>query len=83
MAKKMSRAGSTDDERPERTVNVSAAEIARRAYELFEARGGRDGHDLDDWLRAEAELRDGPQAPQRANEQHRSNRRSSRSGQAN
>jgi len=32
-------------------------EIARRAYELFEARGRLDGFHLEDWLRAEAELR--------------------------
>src|SRR5437660_10447033 len=30
--------------------------IARRAYELFEARGFAHGHDLEDWLHAEAEL---------------------------
>lgn len=30
--------------------------IARRAYELFEARGGEHGHDWEDWLRAESEL---------------------------
>jgi HSP20 family molecular chaperone IbpA len=30
--------------------------IARRAHELFEARGQEHGHDLDDWLRAESEL---------------------------
>jgi hypothetical protein len=31
-------------------------EIARRAYEIFVARGGKNGHELDDWLQAEAEL---------------------------
>jgi Protein of unknown function (DUF2934) len=31
-------------------------EIRRRAYELYEERGRQDGHDLDDWLRAEAEI---------------------------
>jgi len=31
-------------------------QIARRAYELYEARGREDGHDVDDWLRAEAEI---------------------------
>lgn len=31
-------------------------EIRRRAYELFEIRGREDGHELDDWLRAEKEL---------------------------
>ena len=32
-------------------------DIARRAYELYQERGGNEGQDLDDWLRAEAELR--------------------------
>jgi hypothetical protein len=31
--------------------------VAERAYEIFLARGGTDGHDVEDWLRAEAELR--------------------------
>ena len=31
-------------------------EIARRAYELFEARGCEHGHDWEDWFRAESEL---------------------------
>ncbi|MGA2978979.1 MAG: DUF2934 domain-containing protein [Terriglobales bacterium] len=30
--------------------------IARRAYELFEARSCEHGHDLEDWFRAESEL---------------------------
>ncbi len=30
--------------------------IARRAYELFEARGFAHGHDHEDWLRAESEV---------------------------
>ena len=30
-------------------------EIRHRAYELYEQRGREDGHDLDDWLRAEGE----------------------------
>ena len=30
--------------------------ICRRAYELFEQRGRKHGHDLDDWLKAEAEI---------------------------
>jgi hypothetical protein len=32
-------------------------EIQRRAYELYVQRGQADGYDLDDWLRAETELR--------------------------
>ena len=31
--------------------------IAYRAYELYEARGCEHGHDLEDWFRAESELR--------------------------
>ena len=38
-------------------VDVTDADIARRAYDLFEQRGSRDGHDVDDWLEAERELR--------------------------
>jgi len=28
-------------------------EIARLAFQLYESRGRQDGHDLEDWLRAE------------------------------
>ena len=31
-------------------------EIARRAYDIFLARGGAHGHDLEDWLEAESAL---------------------------
>ena len=31
-------------------------QIRLRAYELYEARGREDGHELDDWLRAEEEI---------------------------
>ena len=31
--------------------------IRQRAYQLFEARGRRQGHDLDDWLQAEREIK--------------------------
>jgi DUF2934 family protein len=33
-------------------------QIRLRAYELYEARGRKDGHELDDWLRAKDEIRD-------------------------
>jgi succinate dehydrogenase flavin-adding protein (antitoxin of CptAB toxin-antitoxin module) len=39
-------------------MDVRDNDIARRAYELYEQRGGVHGHDLDDWLQAERELRD-------------------------
>jgi hypothetical protein len=31
-------------------------QIRARAYELFEQRGGEPGHDMEDWLQAEAEV---------------------------
>jgi hypothetical protein len=30
-------------------------QIRQRAYELFEKRGREHGHDVEDWLKAEAE----------------------------
>ena len=33
--------------------------IALRAYQRYEERGREDGHDMDDWLAAEQELRGG------------------------
>ena len=32
-------------------------EIAHRAHEIFRERGAEHGHDVDDWLQAEQELR--------------------------
>ena len=31
-------------------------EIRRRAYQIYEKRGQEDGRDVEDWLRAEAEI---------------------------
>ena len=31
-------------------------QIERRAYELYLERGGEDGHDVEDWLAAQAEI---------------------------
>ena len=31
-------------------------DIRARAYELYEARGRENGHDLEDWFRAEEEI---------------------------
>jgi DUF2934 family protein len=33
------------------------ADVANRAYDLYLARGSNHGHDIDDWLQAERELR--------------------------
>jgi len=34
-----------------------SAEIQRRAYEVYIQRGQEDGYALDDWLKADSELR--------------------------
>jgi len=31
-------------------------QIRRRAHELYEQRGGDEGHEVDDWLQAESEV---------------------------
>lgn len=36
---------------------VSHEEVARLAHRLWAERGGQHGHDMDDWFRAEQELR--------------------------
>jgi len=38
-------------------ASIAMADVARRAYDLYLERGREPGHDLDDWLRAERELR--------------------------
>jgi len=65
---KSQRAQESKSKRPGARLGLSAPEdlqpkvqklqlaIARRAHELFEARGREHGHDLDDWLRAKSEL---------------------------
>lgn len=35
------------------------ARIAAVAYDLYEQRGRQDGHDVDDWLKAEMRVLDG------------------------
>ena len=40
----------------ESAANVTAQDIAGRAHDLYRARGGEHGPDLDDWLQAECEL---------------------------
>lgn len=54
------RAETTADRQMEQSTAaamVNPDDVARRAYELYEARGAEPGRDLDDWLRAEEELR--------------------------
>jgi hypothetical protein len=40
-------------------TNITESDIARRAYDLYLARGCTPGHQLEDWLQAERELREG------------------------
>ena len=37
-------------------VESRMSKIARRAHEIYEARGGTDGRALEDWLQAEREV---------------------------
>ncbi len=39
-------------------TRIPPHDIAQRADELYKQRSGEHGHDLDDWLQAERELRD-------------------------
>jgi hypothetical protein len=44
---------------PPRTIpdpTMLEEQIRLRAYQLYDARGREDGHDLDDWLQAEADF---------------------------
>ncbi len=43
-------------EMPLRHDTPEEHEIRLRAYELYEQRGRENGHDVDDWVQAEAEL---------------------------
>ncbi len=57
-------ASSTADDRGRVTAALEGSrqggatreQIARRAYEIFVARGGTHGYDIEDWLQAEREL---------------------------
>lgn len=45
-----------EQERSPNGNHPERAEVARRAYELYQARGGASGHELEDWLQAEREF---------------------------
>ena len=64
MAKSTRRTRTDDETTPTHDIRnasrltiVTNSDIARRAYEFYEQRGGEHGRDLDDWLLAENELR--------------------------
>ena len=50
LTKKLSSTATNDPQQLEHQIRL-------RAYELYEARGRKDGHALDDWLRAKEEIR--------------------------
>ena len=52
---KKSTARETNESSRESAVNLQE-QIGRRAYELYERRGREAGHEVEDWLQAEAEL---------------------------
>ena len=53
------RQSNTRQERAKLTPSIppTIEEIRQRAHEIFMARGGTPGNELDDWLRAERELK--------------------------
>lgn len=53
--------GSDAEQRGEGVSAPVQEAIARRAHELYLERGAQPGGDLEDWFRAEAELREGRQ----------------------
>lgn len=54
----MKRKGQAPAENYESDGQIDLRElIARRAYEMYEERGMRHGDDINDWLRAEEEVR--------------------------
>jgi hypothetical protein len=43
--------------RVDAATDITEHDIARRAYDLYLTRGGEPGHEMEDWLQAERELR--------------------------
>lgn len=54
--KKESPAAEARPRKRSRRAKPTEAEIRVRAYELFVRRGSTPGHEVEDWLQAEAEL---------------------------
>jgi hypothetical protein len=51
-----------DIRHPSMPTKAAVDEIAHRAYERYEERGRQHGHDVDDWLQAESDVRQRQQA---------------------
>jgi hypothetical protein len=56
MANNKNTVSTRTDSPTEEVQTARTKEVAQRAYEIFLARGGQEGSDLDDWLQAEREL---------------------------
>ena len=50
-------AGGSTAPGPNGPPSVTDVDVARRAYDLYLARGCKPGHDVEDWLQAERDLR--------------------------
>lgn len=48
---------SADDTRTASGTDVAKDDIARRAYQRYEERGREPGHEMDDWLEAERDIK--------------------------
>ena len=56
MAKaKLQKIPTIDESQPDKSSLIPEGLIAQRAYALYLARGREDGHDVEDWIRAERE----------------------------
>ena len=56
MAKQRAAGAAPTPPAPSEATETREERIRRQAYDLYEARGRIDGHDLDDWLRAEESI---------------------------
>ena len=57
--KQRSTAASHSSQTPTKVANPTPGlqeQVRRRAHEVYEQRGREEGHGLDDWLQAEAEV---------------------------
>lgn len=66
--------GTTSPARPKRPAtkkpngngghaSISTDEVARKAYELYQSRGGYHGADFDDWIEAERQVKQSQMPP--------------------
>ena len=55
-AKPEPRAGGKEPKNGVSGAAVTYEQIARRAYDIYEREGRQPGHELENWLRAEAEI---------------------------